>query len=71
MSGLEEEFADNVRARNVDATTATSMTAVKQLGFGRHGLVIRSATGKVLFKQTDHTVDLETVREFLGERFSS
>ena len=71
MSGLEKEFPDNVRARNVDALSDQSKADVKSLGFGRHGLVIRSATGLVLLKQADHTVDIDDVREFLTGHFAS
>jgi len=59
VSGLEREFPGKVTARNVDATTARN--DIRELGFKSHGLVIRSAEGKVLFKQPDHTVRMESV----------
>jgi hypothetical protein len=62
VSGLEKEFQGRVVAKNVDATTPESRKAVKELGFGNHGLVIRSAGGKVLWKQPDHDVDMDDVR---------
>jgi hypothetical protein len=65
VSGLEKEFPGRVVAKNVDATTPESRKAVKDLGFGTHGLVIRSAEGKVLWKQPDHDVDMDDVRKEL------
>ena len=62
MSGLEQEFPGKVKALNVDATTPESRKIVKDLGFQSHGLVIRSAGGKVLWKQPDHDVKMEDVR---------
>ena len=63
MSGLEQEFTGKVRARNLDATTPENAKIVKDLGFENHGLVIRSAQGKVLWKQPDHEVRMEDVRK--------
>ncbi len=62
MSGFEAEFPGKIKAQNVDATTPASLQAIKSLGFKNHGLVIRSAKGKVLWKQADHTVKVEDVR---------
>jgi hypothetical protein len=62
VSGFEQEFSGKVKARNVDATTPESVRAIQSLGFKNHGLVIRSARGKVLWKQADHTVKVEEVR---------
>jgi hypothetical protein len=62
VSGFETEFPGKVKAQNVDATTPESAAAIKSLGFKNHGLVIRSSTGKVLWKQADHTVKVEEVR---------
>ena len=63
MSGLEDEFPGQVRSWNVDATTEEARKDVKGLGFRNHGLVIRSPEGKVLWKQPDHEVKMEDVRE--------
>jgi len=63
VSGLEQEFPGKVSTRNVDATTAEGVTAAKDLGFKSHGLVIRADDGRVLMKQADHTVDMETIRK--------
>jgi hypothetical protein len=62
VSGFEQEFPGKVRAKNVDATTPEAVKAIQSLGFHNHGLVIRSANGKVLWKQADHTVKIEEVR---------
>jgi len=67
VSGLEKEFPGQVKAHNVDASTPEAKQALQELGFKSHGLVIRSADGKVLHKQPDHTVDLEKAREALKE----
>lgn len=65
MSGLEQEFSGKVRGRNLDATTPENKKIVKELGFEDHGLVIRSADGKVLWKQPDHEVKMDDVRKEL------
>ena len=67
VSGLEKEFPGKVTAQNVDASTAEAKNAVKELGFKNHGLVIRDAAGKAVWKQPDHTVKMEDVRKALGE----
>ena len=67
MSGLEQEFPGKVKGQNLDAKTPENQKAVKGLGFKTHGLVIRSADGKVLFKQPDHEVDMDEVRKQIAE----
>ena len=67
MSGLEKEFNGRVKGQNVDATTPESKKVIKELGFENHGLVIRSAEGKVLWKQKDHDVNMDDVRSALKE----
>ena len=62
MSDLEQEFPGRLVARNVDATTAESKRTVEELGFGNHGLVIRSGDGEVLWKRPDHEVDVVELR---------
>jgi hypothetical protein len=62
VSGFAQEFPGQVTGENVDATTPQGAAAVKELGFHSHGLVIRSADGKVLWKQPDHTVKVEETR---------
>ena len=63
MSGLEQEFPGKVKAQNLDATTPENKQIVKDVGFKSHGLVIRSADGKTLWKQPDHDVQMEDVRK--------
>lgn len=62
MSGLEQEYSGKVRAFNVDATTPDANAACTELGFGSHGLVIRSADGEVLWSQKDHEVNMDDAR---------
>lgn len=66
MSGLAQEYEGRVRGQNLDATTPENKKIVQSLGFENHGLVIRSADGKVLWKQPDHEVQMEDVRRELG-----
>ncbi len=67
VSVLEEEFPGRIHAHNVDATTPESKESVKVLGFGNHGLVIRSSAGEALWSQPDHEVDMTQVRTALQE----
>ena len=67
VSGLEQKFPGKVTAQNVDASTPEAKKEVQDLGFISHGLVIRSTDGKVLFKQPDHTVELDQVVRALHE----
>jgi len=67
VSGLEKEFPGKVKASNVDATTPEGVAAVKELGFRNHGLVIRDAAGKPVWKQPDHQVNLDDVRAAIKE----
>ena len=66
VSGLDGEFPGQVKAQNVDATTPEAKKAITELGFKSHGLVIRSSDGKVLFKQPDHTVNLDDARKAIS-----
>ncbi len=65
MSGLEQEYKGKVKGENLDATTPENQKVVKELGFDNHGLVIRSSSGKVLWKEPDHEVRVEDVRKEL------
>lgn len=67
MSGLEQEYPGRVIARNVDAKTPQAEREVRELGFNNHGLVIRTAEGRVLWKQPDHQVNVEEARVKLRE----
>jgi len=70
VSGLEREYDGRVRGQNLDATTPENKKIIQSLGFENHGLVIRSADGKVLWKQPDHEVKMEDVRRELGRLLS-
>jgi len=67
VSGLEQEFPGEVKAQNVDASTPEDRKAIQELGLKSHGLVIRSAAGKVLHKQPDHAVNIDDARKALAE----
>ncbi len=67
MSGLENEYKGRVRGQNLDATTPENRKIVQSLGFENHGLAIRSADGKVLWKEPDHEVKIEDVRKELDK----
>jgi hypothetical protein len=62
---LDQEYKGKVRGQNLDATTDENKKIVKELGFENHGLVIRSADGKALWKEPDHEVKIEDVRREL------
>ena len=65
VSGLDKEYKGKVHGENLDATTPENQKIIKSLGFENHGIVIRSADGKVLWKEPDHTVKMEDVRKEL------
>ncbi len=67
VSGLEAEFPEKIVARNVDATTPESAQVMAALGFRSHGLVIRGAQGTMLWKQSDHDVNIDDVRTALNK----
>ena len=67
VSGLEVEYDGKVIGTNADATTPEAKLEVENLGFGNHGIVIRTAGGEVLFKQPDHDVNVDDVRNQLQE----
>ncbi len=62
VSGLGTEYPGKVIAENLDATTPENEKIVKELGFESHGIVIRSADGRVLWKEKDHQVKMKDVR---------
>jgi hypothetical protein len=67
VSGLEQEFPGKVKAQNLDATTLENKAIVKELGFNSHGLVIRSGDGRTLWKQPDHDVKINDVRQAIKD----
>jgi hypothetical protein len=70
VSGLENEYKGRVRGQNLDATTPENKKVVQSLGFEDHGLVIRAADGKVLWKEPDRQVKIEDVRRELDKLLS-
>lgn len=71
VSGLETAFPGKVIAHNINASTPEAKAACKDLGFKSHGLVVRSAAGKVLLKRADHGVEIEEVEQRLREILGS
>jgi hypothetical protein len=67
VSELKQEFPGKVTPHNVDATLPEARESIKSLGFKSHGIVIRSTDGKTLWKQADHAVRIESVREALQQ----
>jgi hypothetical protein len=51
----------------VKANEQEGVDAIKELGFKSHGIVIRDDSGKALWKQADHTVNMDDVRKALKE----
>ena len=64
VSGLEKEFP-GITAQNVSNTTPEAKADAQALGFKSHGLVIKDKSGKVLFSQADHEVQMDVVRSAL------
>ncbi len=65
VSGLESDFPGRVESRNVDSTSEEGTTAVRELGFQSHGIVVRDPQGRAIWKQADHAVSLDDVRTAL------
>lgn len=67
VSGLEQKFPGKVTARNIDASDPERLEEIQSLGFRTHGLVVRSKDGTMLFKQSDHSVDMSAVEGALRQ----
>jgi hypothetical protein len=67
VSGLADDFPGKVTTHNVDAFSPEARAAIRDLGFKSHGIVIRSLSGQVLWKEADHTVQIGDVRKALNE----
>jgi hypothetical protein len=67
VSGLEQKFPGKVTARNIDASDPERLEEIQSLGFRTHGLVVRSKDGAMLFKQSDHSVDMSAVEGALRQ----
>ncbi len=62
VSGLEKEFPGAVKAENLNAKDPESQKVIKEAGFKYHGLIIRNTKDEIVFKQADHTVNMDEVR---------
>ena len=62
VSGLDKEFAGVVKTENLNARDAESQKVIKEVGFRNHGLIIRNARNEIVWKQADHTVNMDDVR---------
>jgi hypothetical protein len=65
VASLEQEFPGKVTVESLDASSPEAAEMTKRLGFKEHGLVIRSHRGAVLYKATDHKLQMDEVREQL------
>ena len=64
---MDKDYAGKVHGQNLDATTEENEKICKELGFSSHGLAIRSADGKVLWKQADHDVNMDDVKKAVAD----
>ena len=71
VSGLEQEFPGDVKAENVNARDAEAQKVIKDAGFKTHGLIIRDTNGEIVWKQADHTVKMDEVREEIRKLLKS
>ena len=62
VSGLEKEFPGKLKTENLNAREPDSQKVIKAQGFATHGLLIRNAKDKVVWKQADHKVKMAAVR---------
>jgi len=62
VSGLENEFAGQVKTENLNAREEESHKVIKEQGFATHGLLIRNAKDEVVWRQADHKVKMKQVR---------
>jgi len=60
---LEKDFPGKVEVESLDATSPEGAKMAKRLGFKEHGLVIRDHRGAVLWKGTDHKLNMDDVRQ--------
>jgi len=65
VASLEKEFPGKITVESLDANSPEAAEMTKRLGFKEHGLVIRSSRGAVLWKATDHKLQMDEVREQL------
>lgn len=70
VAGLEKEFPGKITVESLDASSPEAAEMTKRLGFKEHGLVIRSSRGAVLWKATDHKLEMDEVREQLKSQLA-
>ena len=70
VASLEQEFEGKVKVESLDANSPEAAEMTKRLGFKEHGLVIRSHRGAVLWKATDHKLQMDEVREQLKSQLA-
>ena len=70
VAGLEKDFPGKVTVESLDANSPEAAEMTKRLGFKEHGLVIRSHRGAVLYKATDHKLEIDEVREQLKNQIA-
>ena len=70
VATLEQEFQGKVKVESLDANSPEAAEMTKRLGFKEHGLVIRSHRGAVLYKATDHKLEMDEVREQLKSQLA-
>ena len=62
MSGLEKDFPGRVKTQNLNAKDPESQKVIQEAGFKSHGLIIRDARHQIVWKQADHTVNMDQVK---------
>ena len=70
VADLEKDFEGKVTVESLDATSPEGTTMAKRLGFKEHGLVIRDHRGAVLWKGTDHKLQMDDVREEIKKQIA-
>lgn len=65
VATLEQEFPGKITVESLDANSPEAAEMTERLGFKEHGLLIRSHRGAVLYKATDHKLEMDEVREQL------
>jgi hypothetical protein len=62
VSGLEKDFPGRVKTQNLNAKDPESQKVIQEAGFKSHGLIIRDARHQIVWKQADHTVNMDQVK---------
>ena len=62
MSGLEKDFPGRVKTQSLNAKEPESQKVIQAAGFKTHGLIIRDARHQIVWKQADHSVNMDEVK---------